>query len=106
MSNGLLADEQVIYALTDGWKLTKGKVVSDWFSKPSERMREIPAIQVSVLLAICPQNLAGLYPNTIKVCLDIDNRLRRVSKHTAPTSPIFKKIQSLLKLRGIGSSIN
>ena len=104
MSNGLLADEHVIYALTDGWKLTKGKVVSDWFLKPSERMREIPAIQVSVLLAICPQNLAGLYPNTIKICLDIDTRFRRISNQTTSTSPIYKKIQSLLALRGIGCS--
>lgn len=102
MSNGLLADERTLGALTDGWKLTKNKIVDAWFSWASERMRDLPMLQVSVLRAIGPpSHLEGPYPDVLIICHDIKDRLKQASYKKLPETPFDKTIRTLLAIRGI-----
>lgn len=52
MSYALLADHTIIDALTEGWIKREKEIVNCWFTNPSERTRNIPAIQVAVLQAV------------------------------------------------------
>ncbi len=100
MPNGLLADSRTLTALTQGWMNDKKKIVDCWFQYASERMRELPAIQLSILQAICPPHLAGLYTGGIKICLDIYARRRKHFTANSTPTPLDAKISLLLALRG------
>jgi hypothetical protein len=52
MSYALLADHKTIAALTEGWRKREKEIVKCWFNNPSERMRDIPAMQVAVLQVV------------------------------------------------------
>ncbi len=51
MSYGLLGDKKVIDAFTEGWDVHRKNVFSCW-SKGSERMQDMPVLQVSALRAV------------------------------------------------------
>lgn len=101
MSNGLLADDQVINALADGWRqLAADNIINYWFCKASERMRKLPALQVSMLRAICLNGLAGQNRETMKVYVNIEHQHNQLRDKKLKNIPFDKEIRSLL-VRGI-----
>jgi|CXWL01.1.fsa_nt_gi hypothetical protein len=105
MSYALLEDDQVIAALAEGWLKMEKKILTNWFSKPSDRMKNIPAVQVSALRAIFHPKmiykLAGQHLNTIKICRDIDARRKKLWKIKWSGSRVNEEIKSLLAIKGI-----
>ncbi len=105
MSYALLEDDQVIAALAEGWLKMEKKMLTGWFSKPSDRMKNIPAMQVSALRAIFHPRmicrLAGQHLNTIKICRDIDARRKTLWKTKWSKSRVNEEIKRLLAIKGI-----
>jgi hypothetical protein len=105
MSYALLEDKQVLNALTEGWLNQKTKFMSSWFSKPSERMRNIPAIQLSAMWAVMQiksfTRLAVKDGDTLNLCADIFMRLKAYRQQNLPETRLHREIKILLGNKGV-----
>ncbi len=70
MSYGVLRDEKVIAALSREWE-TKLKIVFTRWSQCSERMMNMPELQLSILQAVIKDRGFQNPAQAQKVCLDI-----------------------------------
>jgi hypothetical protein len=100
MSYALLTNDKILAALTDGWTQTKRKITRYWLEDTSERMRNIPAIQLTVLRALGPPKTVDPYPDAFKICLDIQDRRKNSITPLLASSPAESGISYLLKSRG------
>jgi hypothetical protein len=79
MSYALLNDNSTINALADGWIATGANILKFWRTKPSERMKSIPAVQISILRALHNEKLTSkltkkeLTTISLVICNDIEN---------------------------------
>lgn len=74
MSYALLADHKTIAVLTDGWIRQEKNIVKCWFTHPSDRMRDVPALQIAILQAVIHLQKTGTNHDTVKICKDITTR--------------------------------
>ena len=98
MSYGLLGDEKVIAALTEGWGAHRKDVFSCW-SKGSERMQNMPVLQLSVLRAVCSRRNVLIHAQILNVCRDIHNR-QNPGMSTDSDNPFADEISCLLSAAG------
>lgn len=77
MSYALLSDFIVIDTLAKGWAEKSDQLLKIWRSKPSERMKSMPAIQLSVLKAISNDDFLNVDKDHIAIAIlirrDIEN---------------------------------
>ena len=79
MSYALLNDNSTINALADGWIATGTNILKFWRTKPSERMKSIPAVQLSILRALHNEKLTSkltkkeLATIALVICNDIES---------------------------------
>jgi hypothetical protein len=79
MSYALLNNTRTINAMTDGWIATGTNILTTWRSKPSERMKSIPAVQLSILRALNDEKLIGKLKKkeisifSLGICSDIEH---------------------------------
>jgi len=102
MSYGLLGEARVADAFTEGWRTHKKKVFSYW-SKGSARMRNMPALQFSVLRAVCSRNEIMSNGEVLRVCLDIRDR-QPDPKSTICDEPYVEEIRNRLNRVGLGKT--
>ena len=79
MSYALLNDNSTINALADGWIAAGTNILKFWRTKPSERMKSIPAVQISILRALHNEKLTSkltkkeLTTISLVICNDIES---------------------------------
>ena len=98
MSYGLLGDKKVIDAFTEGWDVHRKNVFSCW-SKGSERMKNMPVLQVSALRTVCSRRNIRIHAQILNVCRDIQKR-QNPGMSADPDNPFVVEIHDLLSAAG------
>jgi len=97
MSHALLADEKVVETLAQGWRNICWDDLYDTWIKASARMRDIPAIQLSVLRAISESTNSIYLGGCSDVIDEIYRRHNRSMKANQGNNPLSEEIEALLK---------
>ena len=98
MSYGLLGDKMVIDAFTEGWDVHRKNVFSCW-SKGSERMQDMPVLQVSALRAVCSRRNIRIHVQILNVCRDIQKR-QNPGMSADSDNPFAAEIKGMLSSAG------
>ena len=99
MSYALLSDENTIGVLTTGWLRHEQKVFKAW-KKASQRMQALPALQVSLLRAVCTRNNIQTNNEALHACAAV-RRLRHYPSDKTSIAPHASEIRALLRGAGI-----
>ena len=94
MSEALLADETVIDALAIGWCNRKARICDTWM-RASERMRNLPAYQLSVLRGMSTF-VTRRHRGALDVAQDVADRLVRDQENEASEPLFIDDIRALL----------
>jgi hypothetical protein len=98
MSYALLYDNQVLAAMSEGWRMHEEHFPDSW-RQASHRMRNLPAVQVSVLRTIFRNARSAPLKGSL-VAAEIAHVRRRRRGVTLPETPIDAEIRSLLSQAG------
>jgi hypothetical protein len=98
MSYALLYDHQVLAAMSAGWQMHEEHFPDSW-RQASHRMRNLPAVQVSVLRTIFRNARSAPLKGSL-VAAEIAHVRRRRRGVTLPETPIDAEIRSLLSQAG------
>lgn len=96
MSYALLGDKRVSAALQMGWKDHLSHIEKAW-NKASDRMKNVPALQVSVVRTIAYSGRRFRTAGEREVCLDIARRLVSSEALEARYRSLYNEMRSFLR---------
>lgn len=105
ISYALLEDKLVLNVMTEVGLNQKTRFISSWFAKPSERMRNIPAVQLAAMRAVMQiksfNKFAVKDGDILNLCADILMRMKAYRQQNQPELSLYGEIKILLGNKGV-----